>query len=124
MENLLEALGQDGMSSDETDEEESSSSKIVRRVRLPWVAMEVSQLWKHVESHHTTNQATLVLRGNKPHVRRFESARHSTRPAVANLPKNFYDTLWWHQLRSSERARLQAKEDMAIPDSEQYVTIP
>lgn len=109
------------MSSDETDEEESSSRKVIRRVRLPWVATEVSLLWKRVESYNTSKQASSLSRGNKAHLRRFEAGRVSQRSAVAELPKNFYDSLWWHKLHPSDRAYLQAKEDTNVPDAEQYV---
>lgn len=119
VEKTLQSLGEDGMSSDETDEEESSSAKVIRRVRLPWVAMEISTLWRRVEMYNTSRQATTLSRGNKPHARRFDSNRNSSRSAVAELPRNYYDPLWWHQLHPSDRVYLGAKAESGIPDVEQ-----
>lgn len=111
------------MSSDETDSEESSSgSKVVRRVQLAWLCEEVPNLWKRLEAFHIAKQAHSTHRGNKPIPRVFEAIRtNSSRDAIAKLPKNFYNNIWWVSLQDSEQLYLAPEEPKALPDEKQCV---
>lgn len=122
---LLESLGDKGMSSDETDSEASRSGyKVVRRVPLPWLCDEVPMLWKEVEAFHIARQAHRPRRSNKPIPRIFEAFhRSSTCHAVAGLPKNFYNSIWWTSLHDGQQLFMEPKGPTELPDRAQYVQL-
>ncbi|KAK7056786.1 hypothetical protein VNI00_002503 [Paramarasmius palmivorus] len=98
---MIEKIGADGMSSDESEDEDSGPNGTVATVRsMPWRSPEVTRSLRRTDDHANRksaygNQAP----GNKPHVRRrFRHAQPSRRAAVSNLPLNFYDPQWLRDL--------------------------
>lgn len=96
---LLECLGVDGMSSDESDGEETGPDTPGRifRVRKPvWRAQIVGRWLQAFDSVHLKRrQVAQDKRGCYPRVRvRSSSAFSSSRSFVAGLPSNAYDQSW------------------------------
>ena len=103
---VLERLGIDGMSSDESDLEELSEHRHARienprfYVLRPRWRSPVLSAWLHVfDSMHMISRRSLLgpSRGAYPHLRidNAESPRYSTSQAfVRDLPINAYDAQW------------------------------
>jgi len=117
---LLESLGGDGMSSDESESE--GTVKKTRRVRKGWISPEVSQVWQMVERYHNRIKPK-NKRGNMGLERDFAHHHTSIHRIVAGLPKNYYDNLWWQSLSASEQANLDPQPPKALPDCSVCVAI-
>lgn len=114
------------MSSDETDSERRTVKhlKVVRRVPKIWLSPTISALWNAVEDY---GRGLYDRQGNTPLQRLYEPnpsapltpAKRKARLAVkcvSGLPMNYYSTVWWKTLSSSQQAlvlRLPTKE---LPD--------
>ena len=113
------------MSSDETDSERRSIKhlKVVRRVPKVWLNPRISALWNAVENY---GRGLYDRLGNTPLQRLYEPMPSALTPAkrkarlavkcISGLPMNYYSTVWWKALSSSQQAlvhRLPAKE---LPD--------
>lgn len=120
VEDLLDSLGVDGISSDESENE--GSMKKTRRVRKGWISPEVSNVWQEVESYHQKTKPR-NQRGNMGLERHFAHHRTNIHRVVAGLPKNYYDNLWWQSLTASEQANLDPQPAQPLPDCTVYVII-
>jgi hypothetical protein len=117
---VYDALGTDGMSSDETDDETTPEGlKKVRRVAKVWLSEGVSLLWEHVEQYHHGRERQ--RQGNRPYARIFMPKHSSNARAICSLPKNYYNSLWWTSLISVDQHDLEAKEEVTLPDGNMYV---
>lgn len=90
---MLERLGSDGMSSDESAVEDNI--EIVYRVkRLPW-RRSIEKELDLIDAQRIRQPNPFGKQGSKP-VRRFRHPAYpaSTRKAVEGLPKAFYDEQW------------------------------
>lgn len=119
---VYDALGAQGMSSDETDSDASApNQKVVRRVALVWLAEDVSKMWSKVEAFH------LKMVGNQPHrgnsaLLRLHAPKHSREDRIVpGLPKNYYDTIWWTSLYEARQAPIHPLEEKSLPSCEQCV---
>ncbi|KIK00171.1 hypothetical protein K443DRAFT_7839 [Laccaria amethystina LaAM-08-1] len=118
-------LGQDGMSSDETDSEQTGlQAKIVRRIPKTWLIPTISELWNAVEKY---GKGRLNRVGNSPHTRIFEpSSSFRTQPntpaqrrlCVPGLPLNYYCDLWLRGLSPAQRAQVDRKSPRELPSYE------
>jgi hypothetical protein len=118
---LHDQLGYDGMSSDETDtpsqQKRNTRRKVVRRVRKAWVNPIVSVGYQHLEELGSPRRDQGSVRGNIALDRIYEATRcNDTRQAVAGLPKNWYDTIWWKSLGEVEQHMLDPQPEAPLPD--------
>ena len=126
--NVLNRLSVDGMSSDESDVEPSSSRlldqrrvhniKVVRRVRLPWLNHEISELFDAVETYDALRPPGAVpnKRGKMPYPRLFGAIRDSgDRAAKPRLPRNWYNDEWFKKSSRMTKIHLAPTEDVPIP---------
>jgi len=113
VQDLLESLGSDGMSSDESDQE--GPVKKLRRVRKGWVSEEVSGIWRVIECYHRDQTKDMSTRGNSALERDFTSRCTSFNAVKAGLPRNYYDGLWWQSLIVNDQLMLQPKSLQNLP---------
>ncbi|TEB39416.1 hypothetical protein FA13DRAFT_1703746 [Coprinellus micaceus] len=129
MEELLIALGLEGMSSDETENEAPApgaayarARKLVRRRAKRWLNADIALLWQDVEAGWDLMPEKLK-RGNPPYPRipeaRASSALDLTKAqhigAVKNLPINWYDSTYWILLTSQSQQSVSSVEAKALP---------
>jgi hypothetical protein len=89
VQHIYDALGAQGMSSDETDSEASTPDrKVVRRVALIWLAEDVSLMWSTMETFHLRMSGTQPHRGNSAFLRLHPSKHSREGRVVPGLPKN------------------------------------
>jgi hypothetical protein len=118
---IHEALGKDGMSSDETDREDSGvvrgPTMRVRRIRRHWVNEELSSLWKAVDSYYNPLKPSGAPKsGTKPVPRIYASLRtNHIREPPNGLPRNFYDDMYWASLTAVRRRQLRPAPSVPIP---------
>lgn len=109
---MSEALGHDGHSSDESDD---GDKKVV--LCKEWRSAEVNELLRFIDDNRTTKNAYgTPLPGSTPSVRVW--GRHgpfSQKSAVAGLPRNFYDNVWFDALTEIEKAHLDALGPIELP---------
>lgn len=124
---MLQQLGADAMSSDETDSNQESS-RLIHRV--PWRSFAVTAWLRLLDDIHTTDRLTAVGQpGNgKPVPSRQTSDKLSTREGVVvALPENAYEAGWWHSLSEAERSRVAAARHFNYSHTEEamrYAYVP
>jgi hypothetical protein len=101
LKNLIETLGVDGMSSDESDVE--NEQPVFRVKVLPW-RRDVQQYWKIIDGCRFTDSGIFSPRGSKG-VQRIRGVwgPSSTRDPAKGLPRSFYDDSWFGQKDDSYR---------------------
>ena len=106
---ILEQLGSDGMSSEESSTE---GVKTVYRVKLlPW-RRNVTHVMDIIDSQRHKDADIYPAQGTKPTKRvRGTANPPSTRTAVRGLPRDLYDDDWFHQLNKNGRDALGISED-------------
>lgn len=104
---IIETLGAEGQSSDDTDEEDVNVYKV--RV-LPWRSKElVKKVSMTDKARNTTNAYGNPRSGNRPRTRkRRRDAGQSQRKAPKGKPLNYYDEGWYNSLTSGQRQALGA----------------
>lgn len=123
---MLDALGEHGMSSDESEPEQATTTpygrkrKTVRRIRRHWLSHDVALIWKHVESYYDDLPAK-HRRGNLPYDRIFEAKERPDAfidpgSVVKDLPLNWYNQLWWKDLLPVRRATISRTPCEPLPD--------
>ena len=94
---ILEILGQDGMSSDESTEEEGTHRPCYRVSLLPW-RCNICAVMDTIDIERLGEQSGYSKRGSVPTARHRPvantSGRISKRPPVVNLLAAFYDEGW------------------------------
>ena len=108
---MVDTLGIDGNSSDETDDEDYT-------VRTKdWRSADVKTLLEYIDHNRKTSNAHgNTLPGNRP--RRRVRRRHpppSTHEPVAALPLNFYDQTWYDSLTEIQQVQLGAMDTIDLP---------
>ncbi|EIW81972.1 hypothetical protein CONPUDRAFT_152865 [Coniophora puteana RWD-64-598 SS2] len=118
IDNVLTRLDSAGMSDDETDDE--GPPKVLRRVRIPWLHPDISELFRRVESYHQAVRAetlTHLHRGNRSYPRDYEAIHvDSARPVIQGLPANYYHPEWLRTLNDAARQMLQMQANSPLPD--------
>lgn len=109
---MVETLGSDGHSSDESDDEDKKAVLI-----KDWRSAEVGELLRFIdENRTTTNSYGTTLPGTLPSVRvRGNYGPISSKTAVAHLPRNFYDDAWYNTLTHIEKVQLGAVDVVELP---------
>ncbi|KAL6299899.1 hypothetical protein BKA93DRAFT_829573 [Sparassis latifolia] len=117
------ALGQGGMSSDETDGEYTRrNDKKVRRVCLPWRHPSLAAFYRNVDSYEDVHPLHLTEQGNYSLSRIFEAnvSSSSKRKLITQLPKNFYNPDWMKTITRAQRSTLRFKLAFEIPDLPEF----
>jgi hypothetical protein len=96
---IVETLDKDGMSSDES-ETEDYGLPVFRLKTMPWRA-DFSHELKIIDEQRLAGAAVFTPRGSKPAKRLHNAKRESVRPAVAGLPRSFYNLSWLSDQRPS-----------------------
>jgi len=119
---VLEMVGYEGMSSDETETEATrTTAKVVRRREKPWRDPSLSRMWEAIEDYDRRKKKEEnrnTKSGNQGFGRLpcIETRPASTSAPVRGLPKNFYRTTWWLSQHSHIRDGLQSKPERPLPD--------
>ena len=121
-EQLVEELGPEGMSSDDS-EIDDDGNKEFRVRRMPWRSKEVERRLIQVDKdHNTTNAYGNSRAGNQPRRRtRRNAVTVSRRKATAGYPLNFYDSGWYAALTKSQQEDLAPKESAEWLDFEAVI---
>jgi hypothetical protein len=103
MEQLLQYLGEDGMSSDESDVEGELDTTVFRVKTMLW-RRNIDRELDIIDKQRLKDKDLFSPRGSKPGPR----IRHylnppSDRHHVSNLPREFYDDDWFRALAPNER---------------------
>ncbi|KAG2124764.1 hypothetical protein BD769DRAFT_1669258 [Suillus cothurnatus] len=139
---VIERLNIDGMSGNETDTPPGVIPKVTRRVGLPWLSPDITQLLHAVESFMpaTYKENMTVPTGNSslPCILEQKRMAHNSiviqkllrileqkRTAhnsivIQKLPRNWYDDTWYKANSSSARAFLDVCKAFNIPHLEPY----
>lgn len=92
---MLEQLGVDGMSSDESGKEDN---QLEYKILIPgWRASEVAPWLRIFDTIHNifrTAGDPQALRGSFPHRRMLTQKKSSSKKIVPALPSNAYDKIW------------------------------
>ncbi|KAG2138745.1 hypothetical protein BD769DRAFT_1663473 [Suillus cothurnatus] len=86
---IVETLDKDGMSSDES-ETKDYRLPVFRLKTMPWRA-DFSHELKIIDEQRLAGAAVFTPRGSKPAKHLHNAKRESVRPAVAGLPRSFYN---------------------------------
>ncbi|KAJ7730566.1 hypothetical protein B0H16DRAFT_1469537 [Mycena metata] len=113
---MVKLLGTDGMSSDESDGDSEVPFTVAMKT---WRSPDIVRLLKWIDVHRPKQTVFGErLPGNPPRRRRrlrYGTAPTSLRRAIANLPLNFYDPVWYRGLSAGQQRRLGATESRPLP---------
>jgi hypothetical protein len=113
---VVDALGAQGMSSDESDDDETGRKVYIPRKKV-WRNKEITNLLRVIDrDRNTTNCYGNTRAGNPPRHRLVREGRDSRREAPPGLPLNFYDRNWYDCLTNGEKKELGARGKTHIPD--------
>ncbi|SJL15218.1 uncharacterized protein ARMOST_18704 [Armillaria ostoyae] len=110
---MLNLLGREGISSDESDGEGGPCMVKWRT----WRSSELTQLLDITdESYDWKNAYSNARPGNRPHERiRHRRATALKRAPIRGLPINFYDRDWYQLLMDVEKRLLRPQDEMRLP---------
>ena len=96
---VVDTLGVDGTSSEESDSEESIRT-IYRTKRMRWRRRDLSDVLRIVDDERLIDKTIYHSQGSKPVPRQRDrsSGPESRRPPPSNLPRAFYDDEWFNSL--------------------------
>lgn len=111
---MVDSLGTDGMSTDCSGDEQRFPATVVPK---DWRSREVIDILEHIDRNYNTLNGLGKLRpGSSPHTRqRLPNTPVSTRRALASLPINFYNGIWYNSLTDTEKRWLDAKPAVTLP---------
>jgi hypothetical protein len=111
---MLDALGAGGISSDESDTDDSGHS-VYRTKTMTWRAKDVAKKLMDIDSdRNTTNAYGNTRAGNPPRVRKRRDKLETLRKAIPGLPINFYDSNWYASLTPGQKRELAAREEKPL----------
>ena len=111
---MLDALGATGISSDESDTDDSGRP-VYRTKNMEWRAKEVLKKLTDIDSNrNTTNAYGNTRAGNPPRLRKCRDRLETSRSAIPGLPLNFYDSNWYAGLTLGQKRELTAKEEKTL----------
>jgi hypothetical protein len=115
---VIESLGADGMSSDESDIDQQGRATFTVK-RMPWRAKELTEMLVRVDKdYNRTNMFGNQKSGNPARHRERRKGRESARSAPARKPGNFYDRDWYHALSAKQKMDLERESDVEVLDIE------
>jgi hypothetical protein len=111
---VMEALGAGGISSDESDTDDSGRT-VYQTKNMEWRAKDILRKLKDIDSdRNTTNAYGNTRAGNPPRVRKRRNRLETSRNAIPGLPLNFYDSNWYAGLTPGQKRELAAKEEKEL----------
>jgi hypothetical protein len=99
LESVLEKLGRDGMSSEDSSDEGigESITRVCRPRVMKW-RRDMEQELKIIDNQRTLDRDLFSNKGQRPTLRlRSSKNGASTRKAIAGLPRSFYDNEWFYK---------------------------
>jgi hypothetical protein len=115
---VVDSLGVDGMSSDESEVDENRQ-RVFRVKRRPWRSKALDKFLRRIDDdHNTTNAYGNNRAGCQPRIRKRPAYNESTGKAIRNLPVNFYDANWYRKLSDMDKRQLDAQKDVEVPEIE------
>ena len=105
---LVQTLGEGGVSSDESGVDERTGEAIYRVNRLPW-RREMSKEMEYVDTQRKDGHL-FSKKGSKPVPRHRNGGGVSRRPDLEGLPKALYDKGWYKDLPKRFRERFKFSE--------------
>lgn len=115
MHKVVDDIGAEGVSSDESDSGDRAKEAIVRL--REWRSPGIHRIMKHLDLKRGEMRSLGAPKGGSiPHPRtRRANANKSERGAVAKLPINWYNPAWYDSLDEGVRRELQAKKEAPLP---------
>jgi hypothetical protein len=111
---VLDALGAGGISSDESDIDDSGRA-VYRTKNMGWRAKDILKKLMEIDcDRNTTNAYGNTRAGNPPRVRKRRDRLETSRKAIPGLPLNFYDSNWYAGLTPGQKRELGAKEEKPL----------
>ena len=113
---MVELLDSGGMSSDESDYEDSTGNKTFVVRHKHWRSDQVTELLKFIDA----NRDRYSIYGNAAagtpprHRERRDGTAPSKQKAIRHLPRNFYRASFYQSLSVTEREALDAKDTYAL----------
>jgi len=119
---LIEELGPEGMSSDDSEIDDDGRKEFKVR-RMPWRSKEIeTRLIQVDKDRNMTNAYGNSRAGNQPRHRiRRNAKKLSLRKPSAGYPLNFYDDKWYAGLTKSQQEDLSATDAVDWLDFEALV---
>lgn len=117
---LIEGLGVQGMSEDETDTEETPRQPDVQRKRVrilqaDWRNPELERIMRTIDKDwRGMHMPFRGKRGNTPS-ERISVAKRNSEKVPSRIPENLYNSLWLRKLDPYMRARLRMKPSIQLP---------
>ncbi|KAF9007632.1 hypothetical protein BDQ17DRAFT_1422984 [Cyathus striatus] len=115
--NLVADLSAGGMSSDETDDDQSEGRKFWIK-KHSWRSNALVNYLSIINKDHNFTTAYAEKRpSNPPRARKCRvGATVSTRTAIPGLLRNFYDETWYNSLSSCDKKYLDAQNEIELPE--------
>jgi hypothetical protein len=115
---IIETLGAEGMSSDESDIDQQGRATFMAK-RMPWRAKEVTEMLVKVDKdYNRTNMFGNQKSGNPARHRERRKGRETARKAPGRKPSNFYDQDWYRALSAKQKMDLGNESDVELLDIE------
>ena len=115
---IIETLGAEGMSSDESDMDQQGRATFMAK-RMPWRAKEVTDMLVKVDKdYNRTNMFGNQKSGNPARHRERRKGRETARKAPGRKPSNFYDQDWYRALSAKQKMDLGNESDVELLDIE------
>ena len=112
---VLELIGTEGMSSDESDTPLTPGHKCTRRTRLPWISPIVTEAWVKIDQLYSRMTSTgQPIVGNVFRHRLHDHVKDSKRAAVRGLPRNLYNPIFLACLPAPRLRWLQPAPDIDL----------
>lgn len=119
---LLEKLGKDGMSSEESEVEEGSARAVYYVKKLPWRRSDTTKHVRFIDKQRVIANGLYSRRGNAPVPRIINNSIKggvSRRPAPPGRPRAIYEAEWLQQQHSADVAKLDISDEI-FPWREYY----
>ncbi len=113
---MVTQLGAGGMSSDESDTDESGK-EMYRIKRLPWRNPKIVEYMEAIDADYNDINAYGHRRAGNPRRTRIRDGTvESSRDAIKGYPVNFYDKRWYDDLSARQRIALEATPEVPLPE--------
>jgi len=113
---LVDTLGVDGMSSDESEVDEGGQ-RAYRVKRRIWRSKALEKYLRRIDKdYNRTNAYGNGRAGKPPRVRKRPAYNDSAAEAIRGLPANFYDPNWLRKLGSWEKQDLETAPSKTLMD--------
>jgi hypothetical protein len=114
---VVDAIGPDGMSGEETDDGYSGREKGLVRVPVRWVNPQLMELCHAVDTwRFSINEESFSTpRGNRPLPQLPKSKEPEVGKVTKGLPRNWYDDTWYKSQSDPKKLQLKTAPPRPIP---------